>query len=259
MNPAPALSSIEVRHQTPVRSNPARLLYPSAALLLFVLMLLGFQQFYLHGKGYPSHPLAPPVKLLIIAHGVAMTGWVLLFLVQPLLIVSGNRRVHMALGRIGAVLAACIVVLGLRLPIQTTRFEPDVMLWGLDRRHFMAIPMISILLFGAFVAVGVWQRRRPEIHRPMMLLATLSIITAATDRITGLPDLFAASMWGRLFGPFFPALVIGAVFLAVKSVLTRSYDRWFAAGYFVLVVAWACIMKLAASQPWEQFAAFLVR
>ena len=123
----------------------------------------------------------------------------------------------------------------------------------------MAIPMISILLFGAFVAVGVWQRRRPEIHRPMMLLATLSIIAAATDRITGLPDLYAASVWGRLFGPFFPALLVGALFLGVKWLLTRTYDRWFAAGYAVLVVATALIMKVAASQPWEQFATFLVR
>jgi len=69
----------------------------------------------------------------------------------------------------------------------------------------MAIPLISILIFGVFVAIGVWYRRRPEIHRPMMLLATLSIVAAATDRITGLslsmPRASGAGYLVRFFPP----------------------------------------------------------
>jgi hypothetical protein len=122
----------------------------------------------------------------------------------------------------------------------------------------MAIPIISILVFGVFVTIGVWYRRRPEIHRPMMLLATLSIVAAATDRITGLSALYGASVWGRVFGPFFPALLIGALFLAVKWLLTRSFDRWYAVGYAALVAANAMIMALAPSEVWGRFAAFLV-
>lgn len=259
VNPAPPMSSPEARAEKPARQDPVRLLYPAAALSLLVITLLGFQQFYLHGKAYPAHPLAPPIKALLIAHGIAMTAWIVIFLVQTLLIVGRHRRLHMTIGPIAAVLAAIMVVLGLWLPIQTTRFEPDVTLWGLNRPHFMAIPMISILTFGAFVAVGIWQRRRPEIHRPMMLMATLAITAAAADRITGLPDLYAASIWGGLFGPFFTPLVIGAVFFGARWLLTRSFDRWFAGGYAVLVVISAFIMKLAPTHAWEQFATFLVR
>ncbi len=62
---------------SPLRAGAVRVLYAAAALLIFVLMLLGFQQFYLHGKAYPAHPLAPPVRTLLIAHGVAMTLWVI--------------------------------------------------------------------------------------------------------------------------------------------------------------------------------------
>jgi len=259
MNPAVPPPSQDLPKATPSKSNPARLLYAAAAAVLFVITLLGFQQFYLHGRAYPGHELPPPVKLLIIAHGLAMTGWVVLFLVQTFLIVGGNRRVHMALGRIGAFLAVGMVLLGLRLPIETTRFEPDVTLWGLDRRHFMAIPMLSILLFGAFVAVGIWHRRRPEVHRPMMLMAALSIIGAASDRVTGLPGLWAASVWGGLFGPFFSAVVIGAVVFIAKWALTRSFDRWYATGHLAMVAVFAFTMKLAFSRPWDQFTAFLVR
>jgi len=253
------MASREARAESPVRLDPVRLLYAAAALLLFALMLLGFQQFYLHGRAYPAHPFAPPIRALLIAFGVAMTLWVVTLVVQSLLIVGGNRRLHIAVGPFAVALAVAMVLLGLWLPIQSTRFEPDVTLWGLNRVHFMAVPIIAILTFGAFVAAGIWKRRQPEIHRPMMLLATLSIIPAATDRITGLPDLYAASVWGASFGPFFTALIIGMLFLVAKSLVTRSFDRWFATGFAVLIVVDVFIMRLAPTDAWGQFAAFLVR
>ncbi len=253
------MASREARAESPVRADSVRMLYAAAALLLFVLMLFGFQQFYLHGRAYPAHPLAPPIRTLLIAHGVAMTLWVVTLVVQSLLIVGRNRRLHMAVGPFAVALAVAMVVLGLWLPIQSTRFEPDVTLWGLNRVHFMAIPMFAILTFGAFVGLGIRQRRRAEIHRPMMLLATLSIMPAVTDRITGLPNVYAASIWGALFGPFFTALIIGTLFLVAKSLLTWSFDRWFATGLAVLIVVDVFIMRLAPTHTWGQFAAFLAR
>lgn len=254
------MASRAVRAESRARLDldSVQLLYAAAALLLFVLMLFGFQQFYLHGRAYPAHPLAPPIRMLVIAHGLAMTLWVITFVVQSLLIVGRNRRFHMAVGPLAVALAVAMVLLGLWLPIQSTRFEPDVTLWGLNRVHFMAIPIFAILTFGAFVAVGFLQRRRPEIHRPMMLLATLSIIPAATDRITGLSNLYAASIWGALFGPFFTALIVGALFLIVKMLLTRSFDGWYTTGFAVLIAVDVFIMRLAPTDAWGQFAAFLV-
>jgi len=259
MDPALPLSSREVRAESPSRSNPGRLLYPAAAVLMFVFMLLGFQQFYLRGQGYPGHPLAPPIKGLLIAHGVAMTSWVILFLVQPLLIASGNRRIHMKVGVLGAVLAVSMVLLGLYLPIQTTRFEPDVTLWGLNRIHFMAVPMFAILTFAGFVSLGIRNRRRAEIHRPMMLLATLAVIPAATDRITGLPDLYEATIFGQLWGPFFVAVLVGALFLLVKWAVTRAFDRWLAVGVAVLALVDWFVMRIAPTDAWGRFATFLVK
>jgi len=253
------MSTRDARAEGPVRSDPTRLLYAAAAVVLLLITLLGFQQFYLHGRAYPAHPLAPPVKGLLIAHGTAMTAWILLFLVQTLLVAGGNRKLHMTLGPIAFALAPIMVLLGLYLPIQTTRFEPDVTLWGLNRVHFMAIPIFSILTFGVFVTIGLRYRRRLDVHRPMMLMATLAIMAAAADRITGLPDLYAATIWGGLFGPFFVPLLVGALFFAAKWAVTRSFDRWLAAGLAALVVGSFLTMKVAPTQPWAQFTAFLVR
>ena len=207
MNANPTLSvDVSKRAMPPDR---ARFFYTGAAALLLVLMFFGFQQFYLHGRAFPIRPLAPPIRSLLIAHGVAMTSWVLLLLVQPLLIVNRNYRVHMLLGKIGAVLAACIFILGIRVGISAPKVAPpDLRLWNLPYKQFMAVPIISITIFAAFVAAGVWYRRRPEVHRPMMLLATLAAIPAALDRIDAISSLYRQTIWGTIFGPFFSALVI---------------------------------------------------
>jgi len=239
--------------------NRARLFYFGAAVLLLALMFLGFQQFYLHGKAYPNRELAPPIRTLLILHGASMLMWVLLFLVQPLLIVAGNRRVHMMLGRIGAVLAVGIVILGYRLAVEATRIKPPEMrLWGLDPKQFLAISIISITVFAVFVSVGVWNRRRPQVHRPMMLLATLAVIPAALDRTEFITSLYAGTVWGAVFGPFFGSLVIGMFLLALKWRLTRSLNKWFAIGYAGLVFSSASIMQLATTRAWDQFASFLL-
>lgn len=260
MNPSQTLAFDQSRAGTLTSSNRARFFYFGAAALLFVLMLIGFQQFYLHGRAFPNHELTPAIRTLLILHGTAMSTWMLLFLAQPLLIVSGNRRVHMMLGRIGAALAACMIFLGVRVGIEAARVNPpDMKLWGLVPKQFMAIPLIAILIFAIFVILGVWNRRRPERHRPIMLLAALTVITAAIDRIDAIRNLYSDTIGGTIFGPFFAPLVIGLLFLVVKWSLTRKWDRWYAMGYAGLVVAGALTMQLAPSRAWDQFASLLLR
>ena len=244
--------------RSPTRTNPARFLHATFAVLLFVLTFLGFQFFYLQGKAYPGREILPQVKTLVVLHGLFMSTWMVLYVVQPFLIATGNRRLHMAVGKFGAVLAASMVVLGPMVSVATTRYGPEFPLWGLNRRQFMAIPILVMLVFAVFVALGVWQRRRPEIHRSMMLLATLGIVVAATDRIGALHALYGESIWGQVFGPFFPELEIGAAFLGVKALLTRSFDRLFATGLAVFAVVSASIMQVATTAVWFRFASFLV-
>ena len=257
-NPSPTLSSVAPKQKPPF--DRARFFYAGAAASLLVLMFWGFQQFYLHGKAFPDRPLAQPIRTLLICHGVAMTSWVLLLTVQTLLIVSNRYRVHMTLGKIGAVLAACIFFLGWRVGISAARVAPpDFSLWELNAKQFLTVPVISVTIFAGFVAIGVWNRDRPDIHRPMMLLATMAAIPAALDRIPAIADLYRHTIFGSIFGPFFSSLVIGAVFLVVKWALTGKLNKYFAAGWAFLVVTSAGIMKVATTGAWDSIASFLLR
>lgn len=240
--------------------DPARFFYTGAAAVLLVITFLGFQQFYLHGRAFPARPLAPPIRMLVIAHGVSMTLWMMLMVVQPLLVATRNVRLHMTLGKIGAGLAALIFLLGWRVGISAARVAPpDFALWGLTAKQFLIVPVVSVTIFAGFVAIGVWHRRRRDVHRPMMLLGTLATVPAALDRIPAVTALYRDTVFGPMFGPFFAMLVIAGLFLAVRWALTRSFDKPFALGWVFLILSSAGIMALARTGLWDAIAGVLLR
>jgi hypothetical protein len=242
---------------SPSRQNTERIFFAAAGGFLFMMMLLGFQQFYLHGKAFPDHPIFPPLKGLLTAHGVAMTCWMTLFVVQTLLVVNNHVRTHMLLGLFGIAIAACVLIFGSWAAIATTRLEPELIRDGLNRRQFMIVPLSDMLKFGTFVTIAVWNRHRPDIHRPMMLLATLTMISAAAGRIPAIHNFYASTIWEHWFGAFFPKLLIGAGFLLVNTMIARRINRWFAGGFTVLVLASLLIWQIAPTEAWERIARFL--
>ncbi len=240
-------------------ANLARYFYTGASVLMVLLVLVGFNKFYFHGRAYPDRALTPPIKTLVIAHGAAMSGWILLMLVQPLLILRGNRRLHMTMGRLGALFAGVILILGIWLGVRSAAVTPpEARIWGMAPQQFMAIPFISAWVFAIFVALGVYYRRRPHIHKPMMLLATLSAMSAAVSRIDPLNNLYLGTIWEHLFGPFFMTLVLSVALLFVRSALQRSLDRVFTLGLGMLIAISALIMQIAATDAWGRFASMLV-
>jgi uncharacterized membrane protein YozB (DUF420 family) len=259
MNPTRTLTPDEPRVRVLPKPKRGRYFYSGAAVLFLVFMLLGFQQYYLHGKAFPGRDIAPPLQTLVLLHATAMTAWIVLFLVQPVLIASGSRRAHMAVGRFGAVLAAGIVVLGLMLGIQGTRLTPpEVRVWGVTPKQFMAVPVVSVVIFGLLVAVGVYYRRRPDIHRPMMLMATLIAIPAAVARIGPLNALYENSVLQTIFGPFLWTLVLATLLLVVRWLVTRSFERWFVIGYCCLVASCLLVWRAATTDAWDRFATLLL-
>lgn len=239
-----------------------RYFYSVATLLLVVLTVVGFQLFYFHGKAYPfpGRPLTPPIKSLLIIHGVAMSLWMLLAIAQPMLVAGGNRRFHMMIGKVAAVIAACLVVLGMKLGIDSCKVAPPELMYGpLTPKQFMAVPVLDITLFALFVAAGVLTRKRPDIHRPMMFFASLTAVAAAISRIDYFNHLYAGTMWERWFGVTFFTVVIAGLFLILKCAVFRKFDRWFAAGFALLALWCLMIAQGATTSAWDTIATILLR
>ena len=237
-----------------------RWFYSLASLSLLVLMFIGFQLFYLQGKAFPGRPLTPPIRTLVIIHGCLMTAWMLLAVAQPLLVGARRKRLHRKLGVAGVVLALAMVVVGLRIGIEAARVSPpELRVFRLDPRQFMAVPVLSILVFGLLVLVGVLNRRRPEVHRPIMLMASVSLIGAALGRMAPLNALYAGTWCEVVFTAFFMQVIFAAVLLIAKCLASGSFDRWFAAGFAAFAAASVAISLCAKTQAWDHFAAFLLR
>ncbi|XVJ58409.1 MAG: hypothetical protein HEQ23_03015 [Tepidisphaera sp.] len=240
-------------------SAAVRYFYSGAAALMLVLAFIGFNRFYLEGGAYPNRPITPPIKWVVIAHGVSMTLWLVLLIVQPVLIVGRKHAWHMLMGKIGAVLAALILVLGIWVAVRSASVTPaEMKIWGLSPREFMSVPFISAWIFAGFVALDVYYRKKPQAHRPMMLLATLSAMSAAISRIDPLNALYAGTVWERVFGPFFWTLVLGVVLVAIRCAITRSVDRWFAGGMAALIALNAGIVAIGPTPAWAAFARLLL-
>lgn len=250
--PGPIPNSAAQQHR-------ARLFYAGAAFLMLVLMLIGFRHFYLEGRAHPGRELPPPIRTLIILHGVSMSVWVLLFLGQCLLVTARKVRVHMMVGRVAALFALAILVSGLLLAVASTRAAPPgLTIWSRTPKQFLAVPFLSILLFGGMVGVAVWYRKVPAIHRPMMFFATLNALGAATSRIDLINGWYVGTAWEDIFGPFLGVLALGAVLVLVKWWMTRTFDKWFALSYGVVLVVLLAIVRISATPAWERFADLLV-
>jgi hypothetical protein len=244
----------------PSKGTAERFFYSGSAILLFLFMLWGFHLFYFHGRAYPGRPLTPPIRPLLIAHGIGMTAWMVLFIVQPLLIAAKNVRLHMKLGLFGAGLAAAVTVLGINVALGAARVNPpELKLWGLAPKQFLLVSSSAIVLFAVFTAIGILKRRKSDIHRPMMLLASLAALPPSLDRVAVIHNLFEGTVPGTLFGAYSSSLVMGLLLLGLHWVLTRKLNRAFAIGFAAIVAVALASMQLAPGPAWAGISDLLVK
>jgi hypothetical protein len=225
-----------------------RRFYVLAAIAVLVISAIGFRSFYLQGKGFGGNPLTHQIVPLILVHALAMSGWVLLFLLQSALILAGNRRLHMVLGPIGGFLAAAVVVLGAAMGTLSAHFNPRAYEMFGGPRFFLVEMLTEILLFGILVGIAIAHRRRAEIHRPLMLLATVVILSGALARCPIVSDLAAMP---PLYA-YAPVLIFGASLFFLQWGMTGRISRWYLLGYAGITVTFLLSIPLGKSSLWKQ-------
>jgi hypothetical protein len=234
--------------------QPERLFYVVAGSVMLIATVVGFRLFLAHGKGFGGGEITRQIFPLVVVHGIAMFSWIVLFLVQSIFILNGNRRLHMRMGMAGAVLAGAIVILGSTAAILSAHHNPELYQPLGGARFFLATMLGEMLSFGTLVGIAVIYRRRAEIHRPMMLLASLMIISGALGRCPYIAD-FAAMPPLYVLGP---ALVLGALFLVLQWGMMRAVSRWYAFGYTAVVIASFIFIVVGHSSLWNQTAGAVV-
>ena len=123
--------------------------------------------------------VGPP---LLHIHGLLFSAWTLLLLSQTLLVAKGRYDYHRAWGLLGISLATAMVVIGLAAAIQTLTAGLAAG-YGDQSRAFVILPVSAISLFAGFFVAAIANIRRPEVHKRLILLATISLLQAAMARV----------------------------------------------------------------------------
>jgi hypothetical protein len=166
----------------PARAQPARILYPGIALMIAVVVGVGFVPTL---GARLIHPPSPRPAVLYL-HVALFVAWVLVFVVQTLLVHSRRIRWHRRLGVFGAMMGTSMPIIGIATALTMTRLAAN----GVAGEAALAISFFDMFAFASAFGLAVWLRHRPDYHRRLMLMASCGLTVAAFARFPAwlMPD-----------------------------------------------------------------------
>jgi hypothetical protein len=222
-------------------------LYGLTGLAISVIALIGFSPTYYLRTWFD----VPPLTMRLHVHGLVLTLWLVLFLVQSTLISVGRRSLHRRLGFAGVGLAWAVIVTTYMTAIEAAQLDGSR--GGITAADRLYSTIVILVLFGVFVAVGTLFRKRPDIHKPSMLLATIAIVGPAANRATVL-------LLGRgIRDPH--VFVMSALLLAAVISDWRMRGRphwWLVCGSFVLIASQVTRRLIGGTDAWAQIGNWLI-
>lgn len=233
---------------TVARSQSAasqRRFYLTAAWIAAAIVLLGFAKTYYLKFAFGTPALSPLVHL----HGLVMSLWIVLFLVQTQLVAAHRVDLHRRLGLAGGLLAVAVVGLGTITAITAARLGHTP---GPPALIFLSVPLGDMVVFATLVGCGLALRARKDVHKRLMLLSFLGILAAAISRI----PLQAIAQAGPLayFG-LTDLFIIACV--AYDWTRTRRLHPAFLWGGLLVMISHPLRLLLAGTETWLRFATFL--
>jgi len=223
-----------------------RWFFAIAAIALCAIVFAGFARTYYLKRWFHT----PALSWLLQLHGAVMTSWFLLFVVQTRLIATHRIKMHRRVGVAGAVLAALVVVVVSAVIIDTQRRAVR-----LGHQHLPAMAFQSgiVLVFAILVTAAIVLRRRSDVHKRLMLLACLSILSPGIVRI----PLHAIHTGGlfSLIGILDACIIICAI---VDALNHRRLHPAFLWGGLLIILFQPLSLLLGATSAWKHVARMLV-
>ena len=217
-----------------------------AALVVFI----GFAPtFYLSGLFH-----APALPTLLVIHGTVFSAWIVLLVTQALLIRNAKVEVHRKLGIFGALLATAMVVIGVMTALTGAAQGTLGARFHVPPQEFLIIPLGQILIFGALMAVAIALRRKPAVHKRLVIIATINLIAPAIVR--------AADGLFHIATPI-SALIVAGLLVAtciVHDVVTRGrVHPVFAIVGPMTLLSFPGRIAFSHTATWHSIAEWLVR
>ena len=230
----------------PKRRVVERRFYVAAAIGAILVVFAGFARTY-YLKGVFGTPAIPE---LVHVHGIVMTSWFLLFLVQVGLVATRRTNIHRKVGVGGTVLAALMVTVSVATAISAARRGVSP---GPPPLVFLVIPLGDLLVFSILVAAGISLRKKLATHKRLMLMSSMGILTPAIARI---PLEFIATGGPLVFFGLTDLVILAVV--AIDTVRNRRLHPAFAWGALLVIASQPLRLLLGGTDVWMRFATWLV-
>ncbi|MEP7344265.1 MAG: hypothetical protein ABI877_03315 [Gemmatimonadaceae bacterium] len=115
-------------------------------------------------------------------HGLLFSFWTVFFVAQTALAASGHVTRHRAVGLIGISLATSMVIVGLLAALVSLKHS-IALGFGESAKAFAIVPVTGIPVFAGLFIAAIANVRRPDVHKRLMLVTTVSLLNAATGRL----------------------------------------------------------------------------
>lgn len=163
-----------------VKRDRLRGFYATMGLVMAAVVLVGFSRTYYLKAWFDT----PPLTLRLHLHGLLLTLWLVIFVVQARLAATGRLALHRTLGVAGVAVAGLAVAVTWSAAVEAAQLGGDR--GGITAADRLYSSILVASLFGLFVAMGATFRGRREIHKRLMLLATIAVIGPAVTRAVAL-------------------------------------------------------------------------
>ena len=230
----------------PVNRTAERIFYSGMAVVLCICVYIGFSPTYFQA-GMLRAPLPSPI---LHFHGAIFTLWMLVFTVQAAFISARRVQWHRAFGTVAFFLPPIMIVLGVIAAVDALR--RGVQIGPLDPSVSFAIPTIGIVVFTIIIYSSWRARRRPDVHKRLIMFGTIGIVGAAFGRFP----------WDKIGLPPAAGAMVGVgglllLFVIFELITIRRIHRttmWAAPLVFASV---ALAVPIGMTGAWHSFAAML--
>jgi len=196
----------------------------------------------------------PELPSIVHLHAVVFTSWLIVFVLQTTLVLTGRTAVHRKLGVAGVVLAVLMLVVGSITAITVARLG-HTGIAGVefpDAEGFLLLNLNAIIVFAILVGAGWYFRRNAQTHKRLMLMATAgALVGPGVSRLpfaTGKPPIIA--MLAMAF------LLAGPVY---DLVTRRRVHPAYIGGFLLALLAIPPVVGLlSATAAWHGIAAMLM-
>jgi hypothetical protein len=222
---------MQVREAVPPGRAVEHRFYLVTTLAMLLAVVIGFSRSFFLRPLFPGWP--SPSEPFFYVHGVLFAAWCVLLAGQAALVSGGRTPLHRTVGWYGAGLATAMVATGTYAALLAANRPTGFTGIPVPPLQFLAVPGFDIVLFSAFVALAVVKRRDAQVHKRLMLLATVNLLAAAFAR------------WPLVYAAGNPVLYFGLADLFIVAMAIRDLRT---RGRLHPVVLWGGL-TIIASQP----------